>query len=204
MIPPSRQPGRPVWLLAPTTCILTSELELPPSLDRSWTSTTFAPFRAAASAAQTPGRAAAGDQDVALEVDERHVRLALEPPGGERRVDRGDRAEGVADLVGRPLGRRRLGLAVGEDEERVGGEARRRQEVAAGRPARWLVHAIRPRREGRSGVSPRGYHGPSPGERPPGPARRFSRAGPAPDRHGVCKPGGGPAFDRAHSREDRA
>ena len=45
-----------MWELAPTTCILTSEEELPPRRERSWTRTTLAPWRAAEMAAQTPAR----------------------------------------------------------------------------------------------------------------------------------------------------
>src|SRR5580700_12021186 len=52
--PLSRHPGRPLCEFAPTTCIFTSLDELPPSLERSCTSTTRAPCRAAAIAAQTP------------------------------------------------------------------------------------------------------------------------------------------------------
>ena len=139
MIPPSRQPGRPLWLLAPTTCILTSLDELPPSRERSCTSTTFAPFRAAASAAQTPAGPPPATSTSHREIDQRHPGLALEPPGVERRVERGDRSEAVADLGRRSARGLRLGLAVGEDQERIRREPRRRQEVAPG--GAWMARS---------------------------------------------------------------
>jgi hypothetical protein len=68
MRPDSRAPAFDPWQSAPTTCILISLEALPPRTDRSWASTTRAPWGGGRDRGTDAGEPAAGDEKIRFEM----------------------------------------------------------------------------------------------------------------------------------------